>query len=234
MLVNPLQQTSLVYDPARQQVTPPPPPVSTPQQNPADVPVQAAATPQDQLNPNGGGGRGGAGGRQESATAAQLRAAWARLEQLREQVREALVSGDAKQAKEMAQEAAAVATTIGDIAGSTPSSGVDSVVYAAQQIEAQGGGSGTSGGGQTPADAGLSPGELPTVIDLARAGLSAAKAVVGTAASIPTHPVGDRVAISGYMQTVLDAMAGIEALAAQASGGGATPAGGSGRIDIRA
>ena len=73
-----------------------------------------------------------------------------------------------------------------------------------------------------------------TIIDLARAGLGAAYEVVDTAASLPSHAAPDRATINGYKQTVLAAMAGVEALAARVLGVSPAPSSGATIIDIRA
>lgn len=217
MLVNPVQQTPLAYDPARQILTPPVQLPVQPAQQPATPPVQHGDTPQDTFSPRDGGGSGGqsgAGGssKDQAALADQLRAAYLRLQQLKEQASEALIAGDAKGAKDAAQQAAEVAVTIENITGSAPDSGAGPIEIAAQQLSAQNATSSESDGVEAAS------GSLPSVIDIARAGLGAAKDVVDTAASIPYHPIADRISIEGYMQTVLDAMAGVEAVAARISG----------------
>lgn len=116
MLVSPVQQTPLPYDPARQVLTPPAPVNLPPPQQPATAPIQKGDTPQDKFQPRDGGGgnqqNGGTSDSQTAATSEQLRTAYLRLQQLQEQANEALIAGDAGGARDAAQEAAQVAVTI--------------------------------------------------------------------------------------------------------------------------
>lgn len=268
MLVSPIQQTPLAYDPARQILTPPAPVELPPQQQPATPPIQQGDTPQDKFQPRDGGGRSqqdaGTSESEKAATAEQLHNAWLRLQQLQEEANQALLAGDASGAKQAAQEAAQVAVTIQNVTGSSPDVALAAVEVAAQQISAHDastqdvsssgsgtpesgleatagtsipgaptlGTSGVSDTGQAQSgDTAVSPG---TVIELARASLGTARDIVDTAASIPSHPVADRVSISGYKQTVLQAMAGVEAIAARLLGVTTASSSSPGRIDIRA
>jgi len=264
MYVNPVQQTPLAYDPARQVLTPPAPiePPLPPQ--PATTPVQQAGTPQDKFSPRDGGGGsqqdGGTTDQQKAAVAEQLHSAWMRLQQLKEEANQALLSGDARGAKDAAQEAAQVAVSIENLTGSTPDVALGPIEIAAEQISQHdastpSGGQGSSGAGQNGSDtgdggsavtvgtsdgsAGLGVGGATasgpaTVIDIARAGLGTARDVVDTAASIPSHPAADRASINGYKLTVLEAMAGVEAIAARVLGLNGAGSGSTNLIDIRA
>src|SRR5262249_45427452 len=119
MLVNPIQQTPLAYDSARQALTPPVPVELPPQQPPAATPVQQGDTPQDKFKPRDGRGGnqqdGGTSDQEKAAIAEQLHNAWLRLQQLQEAANQALLAGDARGAKDAAQEAAQVATSIQSI-----------------------------------------------------------------------------------------------------------------------
>jgi hypothetical protein len=69
--------------------------------------------------------------------------------------------------------------------------------------------------------------------------LGAAKDVVDTAAAVPQQPIENSRAIDSYMNTVMDAMAGVEAIASTASDTAAaqtaaSAASSSGHIDINA
>lgn len=66
------------------------------------------------------------------------------------------------------------------------------------------------------------PAPQATLIDLARSGLTVAKEVVDTAASIPYLQSSEQRAIDKSLQTVLDAMAGVENAASSASGSGSS------------
>lgn len=266
MLVNPVQQTPLVYDPARQVLTPPAPVDLQPQQLPATAPVQQGDTPQDKFQPRSGGGGsqqdGGTSDSEKAATAEQLHNAWLRLQQLQEEANQALLAGDASGAKQAAQAAAQVAVQIQNVTGSTPGVAIGAIEVAAEQISAHdastednsGSGSGSDDSSLLAKENGTivepgaastgAPASIPgssggsagtgTVIDLARAGLGTARDIVDTAASIPSHPAADRASISGYKQTVLNAMAGVEAIAARLLGVNTATAASSTLIDIQA
>jgi hypothetical protein len=260
MLVNPVQQTPLAYDPARQVLTPPAPVDLQPQPQPATAPIQQGDTPQDKFRPRDGGGGNqqdaGTSDREKAALAEQLHNAWVRLQQLKQQANQALLAGDARGARDAAQEAAQVAVTIQNVTGSSPDVALGPIEVAAQQItqhdasqnlpgeqaaSTDNGGSGHAG--SVPGQSGSSDssssddgsgGTPSTPIELARAGLGTASDVVDTAASVPSHPAQDRATIDGYKRTVLAAIAGVEAIAARVLAGHAAPAGRSNVIDIRA
>ena len=266
MFVNPIQQTPLAYDSARQVLTPPAPIEPPPQPQPATAPVQQGATPQDKFRPRDGGGgsqpEAGTSEQDKAALSEQLHNAWVRLQQLKQEANQALLAGDAKGAKDAAQEAAQVAVSIENITGSSPDVALGPIEVAAQQISQQDAskgddhgypspdqdgtatGSGQAGPTQTPDASGSGlpasgndNGGTPapnSLIDVARAGLGTARDVVDTAASIPSHPAADRASIIGYKRTVLEAIAGVEAIAARVLGAQGTGTSGSNRIDIRA
>ena len=92
------------------------------------------------------------------------------------------------------------ATGTGPSVASVPSA-IPSAPTANPGSPTTGNGGGTSGSG--------------SVIDIARAGLDTANDIVDTAASIPTQPAANQASIQGYKQTVLKAIAGVEAIAAR-------------------
>jgi len=57
--------------------------------------------------------------------------------------------------------------------------------------------------------------DVPMAVDSARAGVGAALGVVDLAGTYPAHPVEDRIAINGARHRVIEAMAGVEAVAAE-------------------
>ncbi len=208
-MLTPVQQTPLPLEPARQQITPTPPVEPPPPMPVAQAPLQPPSNPQDQFNPqSGSGGRSpqdrAQEDQQQAETAGKMRLAWARLNQLQELATEAASSGNAHRAMEVAMEAAAVASDIRDLASGLPIISVGAIDAVAEQLAQQQ----SSGGGTSAAAA-------PTILDSARAGLGTAKNVVDMAASVPYHPVEDRIAINGLRHQVLDAMAGVEAIAAR-------------------
>jgi hypothetical protein len=247
-MLNPIQQTSLAFEPARQQITPPvqvapPPPV-----RPADLPVQTSQNSPENSGPQQDGGS--KGGSQDNAferqaqaeTADKLRSAYGRLTQLKQQAAQSLVSGNARGAKEAAEEAAEVASTIRDVTGSVSMSGLGAIQSSADQLSQSSASSSDSSssdstsffsnnsssifssatdGGSPPLPSGSivapTPSGSATILDLARSGLGTAKEVVDTAAAVPQQPIEDRRAIDSYMRSVMDAMAGVEALASTAA-----------------
>lgn len=69
--------------------------------------------------------------------------------------------------------------------------------------------------------------EVPAALDSARSGVTVAKDVVDIANAYPAHPVADRIALNGARHRVIEAMAGVEAVAVELmtpSGGNAMPA----------
>ena len=191
--------------------------------------------------------------------------AWLRLQQLQEEANQALLAGDARGAKQAAQEAAQVAVTIQNVTGSSPDVALGPIEVAAQQISAHDASTqGNSGSGDGNPGSSLSrrrevrhpaalrqeprcrvtpfkpravihPVRRPERSSNSRAqSLGTARDIVDTAASIPSHPAADRASISGYKQTVLQAMAGVEAIAARLLGVATASSGSTGRVDIRA
>lgn len=250
MLVNPVQQTPLAFDPARQVLSPPAPVDVQPQPQPATTPIQQGDTPQDKFQPRDGRGGnqqdGGTSDGEKAALADQLHNAYLRLQQLQQQANQALLAGDARGARDAAQEAAQVAVTIQSATGSSPDVALSSIELAAQQISqrdaSQNSGQGSSsndgsfGASPAPGEPGSSgDNSAPsTAIDLARAGLGTASDVVDTAASIPSQPAPDRSAIDGYKRTVQAAAAAVEAIAARVHAGHSAPASSNKVVDIRA
>ena len=232
-MLTPVQQTTLPLDPMRQQITPQAPVPVPPPPPQAEIPVQPGATPKDKFNPDGGGRN--SGGRdnteqeqQKAQIADSLRAAYLRLTQLQEAASQALQAGNARQAKETAQEAAQVATTIQNTVGQLPLVDFSAIAAAAQQMQQ----SQTPPPGSPPANTALDP---ASILDSARAGLGTAISVVDTAASMPGHPVQDQMALDGMRQQVLNAMAGVETVAAAIADARPVTGGGSAkRVDIKA
>jgi hypothetical protein len=205
-MLTPLQQTPIPLDPVRQQITPTPPLEPPAPQRLADVPIQAADRPQDKFNPKNdkrGGRRDQAQeDRQRAETANKLRSAYLRLNELQQQAGAAFAAGDAMRAKELAAEAAQVAQTIPSNVG---------IIELQAQENSIGNAANAAGEDELPAL------DMPAALDLARAGLGAAKTVVDSAADIPHHPVEDRIAIGGMKHQVLTAMADVETIAARVS-----------------
>lgn len=197
-MLGPVQHAPLPLDPLRANVAPPQP---TP-------PPQIAAQAVQPLPPaDSGKDQFGRKQQEQSEDAAEREArrqqqrqeavraynsAWARLYALQQVAHTALGEGDGPQAREAAVEAAAVATSIRDMANDLP---------------------------------GISAGaiDVPAALESARSGVSAAMGVVEIANAYPAHPVEDRIAINGARQRVVEAMAGVEAVAFDLL----TPAGGS-------
>jgi hypothetical protein len=250
MLVNPVQQTPLAFDPARQVLTPPAPVDLQPQPQPATPGIQPGDTPADKFQPRDGRGGNqqdaGTSDSEKAALAQQLHNAYLRLQQLQQQANQALLAGDARGARDAAQEAAQVAVTIQSATGSSPDVALGPIELAAQQISQRDASQGTGQSSSSSDDGsfGASPapgqpgsgddGQPSTALDLARAGLGTASDVVDTAASIPSQPAPDRSAIDGYKRTVQAAAAAVEAIAARVNSGHAAPASSSKVVDIRA
>jgi hypothetical protein len=241
-MLTPVQQTPLPLDPARQQITPSPPVAAPAPPRAADVPVQPSTAPKDKFNPKDAD-RGSSGqyrardNQKRAAIAGKLRAAYQRLIQLQTSAWAALKAGDAQWAKEAAQEAAYVATTIYETATALPVSDIDSIVLEANRLVSSSAATGGDSSGSSSFSAGDSNAgdtSVPTSLDIAWAGLGVAKDVMDTAASVPTQPFEDRVAISAMKKTVLGAMAGVETFAAKLAKamGGVQISSGSERIDI--
>jgi hypothetical protein len=220
-MLSPLQQTPLPLDPVRQQITPTPPVAPPAPPGPAETPVKAADSSQDKFNPKSQDERSS---RQEQALTEQQRAdivsklrnAFLRLNELQREANAAVTAGDASHAKALAAEAAEVAQTIPASVGIL-------------QLVAQESASSRSQSLQTGDNSSLS------TFDIARVGLGTAKDVVETAASIPYHPIADRIAIDGMRHQILDAMAEVEAIASTAAAPRATvQTDGAQHIDVKA
>lgn len=210
-MITPVQQTPIPLDPMRQQITPAPPIAPPAPARLPDTPVQAADSAQDKFNPKSEDNRGQQyeqelTDQQRTDTMSKLRAAYLRLHELQHDVNSAFAAGDASRAKELAAEAAEVAQTI-------PAS-VGILQLSAQDNESAPSASGGGNGSDAP---------QTTSFDIARAGLGAAKEVIEIAASIPYHPVEDRIAINGMRHQILDAMAGVEDIAAKVAAPIAAP-----------
>lgn len=234
-MLTPVQATPIPLEPARQQLTPPlpePPPPPPPQ---AEMPLQASDTPQDKFEQDGGQWKNREDQAQQDQQRAEavgkMRLAWARLNELRMQAGAALRAGDAARAKVVAQEAAMVASDIRDLATSLPVVNVGAIQAAADQL-AQLPQQSNLAASAVPAPVTI---DVPAALDTARAGLGTAKEVVDTAASIPYHPVEDRIAITAMRHQVMDAMAGVEAVAAKVADANTPPTRSpAGQIDIKA
>ena len=239
-MLNPVQQTPLAFDPARQQITPPVPVPAPPQPRAADIPIQAGDTPQNKFDAQDQSGNGSPSdleyeNRQRADTANKLRQAYARLAELKAQASSALNTGDAQQAKQAAEEAAQVASNIQEATGAIPTSGLGVIQNQADQLA-----QGTPIPGSVPAPAPQPPipgVDTATVIDLARSGLGSAKEVVDTAASIP-QPIEDRRSIDIYGKQVQNAIVGVEAFASKVADSAAAKAAAAattkGHVDIKA
>ncbi|PKU21607.1 hypothetical protein [Telmatospirillum siberiense] len=195
-MITPVQQTPLPLDPIRQQITPTPPVAPPPPPSLAETPIRAADSSQDKFSPEDDGNRDEQRSndlteQQRNETVGKLRSAYLRLHELQREANTAYASGNATRAKELASEAAGVAQSIPASVG---------FLQPAVAVLSQG-------------SEGIS--SVAATFDVAREGLSTAKDVVDTAASIPYHPVADRIAINGMRLQVLDAMAGVEDLAAK-------------------
>ncbi len=201
-MITPLQQTPLPLDPMRQQITPAPPVAPPPPPRQPDTPLQATDSSQDTFDSKSGDGSNDQRDaerldQQRSSSEGKLRSAYLRLHELQREVGSALASGSASRAKELAAEAAEVAQSIPASVGIIQVSVLESAQH-------------------TPPDD--SPAlSLPASFDIARDGLGTARDVVEAAASIPYHPVADRIAINAMRQQVLEAMAGVEHIAAMAA-----------------
>ncbi len=195
-MITPLQQTPIPLDPMRQQITPTPPVAPPPPPRQPDAPVKAADSSQDRFSQTSEDNRDNQHAadltaQQRTETFGKLRSAYLRLHELQHEANAALASGNASLAKELASEAAGVAQTIPASVGILQLSFQESAPAVPAEID------------------------LPTSFEIARAGLGAAKDVVESAASIPYHPIEDRIAINAMRHQILDAMAGVENIAAK-------------------
>lgn len=224
-MITPIEQSPhLVFDPARQQITPPP--VVQPQPLPAltETPLQesTASNKQDSGSDSSSGDKAPEQ-QAQSQTAQKLRAAWAYLQQLKSEVSMALSGGYADNAKRAAQRAAEVASSIETLSMQIPMSGDQQVLAVNSWLPPSFVGMENSGG--TDSSSAASPSsdysaETETVsavslVDLARGGLGAAKEVIVEAASVSQFTEEDRTDINTLMQRVLNSMAVVEQIAAR-------------------
>jgi hypothetical protein len=201
-MITPLQQTPLPLDPMRQQITPAPPIAPPPPPRQPDTPLQATDSSQDKFDSKSGDGSSDQRDaerldQQRTSSEGKLRSAYLRLHELQREVSSALASGSASLAKALAAEATEVAQSIPANVG---------VIQVSAQESTQ----------QMPPDDTTTL-SLSASFDIARDGLGTARDVVESAASIPYHPVADRIAINAMRQQVLEAMAGVEHIAAMAA-----------------
>ncbi|MTJ80114.1 MAG: hypothetical protein F8N37_03690 [Telmatospirillum sp.] len=228
-MITPVQQTPIPLDPIRQQITPTLPIEPPPPPRPADTPVQPGDSTQDNFSSRDGDGKNRRGqaldDQQKAETANKLRNAYLRLKDLKREADAAAASGNAALARDLAAEAANVASTIPasvGIMGQGPAATSES----AKPFVA-------SAGGPSPAKDETTTPDLPAVLDIARAGLGSAKETVDIAANVPTQPVADRIAINEMRQQVLTAMANVETIANQTSSSEPAPVT-TGHIDLKA
>lgn len=222
-MITPIEQSpNLVFDPARQQITPPP--VIQPQPLPAltETPLRESTPSNKQNFGSSGGGDKAPEQRAQSQTAQKLRAAWAYLQQLKAEVAMALSGGYADNAKRAALKVADVASSIETLSMQIPVSGDEQVLTANSWLPPSFIGVAETGGtsvAPTPSPSNYSAekeNSSPAVlIDLARSGLGAAKEVIIEAASAPQFTEKDRVDINALMQRVLNSMAAVEQIAAR-------------------
>ena len=189
-MLSPIQSTPLPLEPARQQLTPPPqaslPPPPPP---PAEQPLPPAATPKDKF--------AGKDGQQDNDEETTRRQQQQQLEVNRE-----LNSAWARLTtlQQMARKA------LGEGDGqSAKLAAIEAAAVAASIRDMANSLPGVSVGAI----------DIPAALDSARSGLGTAMQVVDLAHAIPHHPVEDRIAITGARHQVVEAMAGVEAVAAE-------------------
>ena len=222
-MITPIEQSpNLVFDPARQQITPPPVIQPQPLAALAETPLRESTPSNKQNFGSGGGGDKAPEQQAQSQTAQKLRAAWAYLQQLKAEVAMALSGGYADNAKRAALKVADVASSIEALSMQIPISGDEQVPTANFWLPPSFIGVDETGGTSvapvpslsTYSDEkeNISPAFL---IDLARSGLGAAKEVVIEAASSPQFTEEDRADINALMQRVLNSMATVEQIASR-------------------
>jgi len=228
-------QISLAGDPARQQMIPMPVvPVAAPEPAPT-APLPSSQATQDQFNPQDDNSRGQQGGNTGNqgwgAEALQnLRGQVYQAQQLRQQAMSALASGDTTRAREVAQQAAQIANEIRNTTQVMVTSGlgyVEMVVSSTHTSALAGTTDNISGGSTSGGEASMSS------LDFARSGLGSSKEAVDAASQIPHHTIEDRRTIDGARRQVLEAMAGVETIAANAYDTGQTTDQSAG-VDIKA
>src|SRR5579859_3367354 len=190
-MLGPLQHLSMPVDPVRQQMTPPLP---TP---PPQVVTPAGLQPL----PPGDSGKDQFGRKQEeqSEDAAEREA---RRQQQRQEALRVYNSAWARlyALQQLAQSA------LGE--GNGPQAREAAVEAAAMAISIR------DLANDLP---GVSAGaiDVPAALNSARSGVTVAKDVVDIAIAYPAHPVEDRIAINGARHQVIEAMAGVEAVAVE-------------------
>ena len=219
-MITPLQQTPIPLDPIRQQITPTTVPIEPPPPPPpAQMPVQASDGTQDKFDPQSGDDRNrrgqGLDDRQKAEYASKLRTAYLRLKDLKREADAAAASGNAALARDLAAEAANVASTIPATVGIIQESTRWEPAPSGQSATAA---TTTTTGTRAAPDA-PTPDEIDVsgALDIARDGLGSAKDTVDIAAGVPRQPVVDRLAINEMRQQVLTAMASVETIATRAS-----------------
>jgi hypothetical protein len=200
-MITPLQQTPLPIDPIRQQITPTPPIAPPAPPGLAETPVKAADNAQDKFNAKdqqdqNNRRRQALTEEQRAETIGKLRNAYLRLTELQREADAAVTAGNASYAKELAAQAADVAQTIPASVG---------ILQAAEQSAPQSPSESDNGG------------SVMSTFDIARAGLGTAKDLIEMVASIPYHPIADRIAIDSMRHQVINAMADVETIASNAA-----------------
>jgi hypothetical protein len=233
-MITPLQQTPIPLDPIRQQITPTTVPIEPPPPPPpTQMPVQASDATQDKFDPQSGDDRNrrgqGLDDRQKAEYASKLRTAYLRLKDLKREADAAAASGDAALARDLAAEAANVASTIPATVGIIEESSRWEPVQSSPSTAT------TAGTAAATADPTPVEMDVSSALGIARDGLGSAKDTVDIAAGVPRQPVVDRLAINEMRQQVLTAMASVETIATRASDTTAqATVGTNAHVDVRA
>jgi hypothetical protein len=190
-MIGPIQNTPLPLEPARQQLTPHPPAATQP---PQPLPVAEQPLPPSNPHKDKFGARDGEQDNDEAMTRRQ--------QQQQYQATRELNSAWARLTA--LQQIARQALGAGD-GPQAKEAAVEAAAVAASIRD------------MADTLPGISVGmiDIPTAIDDARTGVDAAMQVVELAGSIPHHPAEDRQAINGARTQVVEAMAGVEAIAAE-------------------
>jgi hypothetical protein len=190
-MIGPIQNSPLPLEPARQQLAPPSPLVTQPPQPPslAEQPLPPSTTPRDKFS----GKEDGGGADRDSARQQQ---------QQDYETNKALNSAWVRLTalQHIAREALS--------AGNGPAAKQAAVEAASVAASIRNIADSLPGVSVDGID-------VPAAIDNARGGLGAALDVVDLAGKIRHHPVEDREAIGGAHTRIIDAIAGVEAVAAQ-------------------
>jgi hypothetical protein len=190
-MISPLQNTSLPLEPARQQLTPPNPAITPP---PQPLPVAEQPLPPSTPHKDKFAAKDG----EQNNDDAMAR----RQQQQQNDVTRALGSAWARLTQ--LQQIARVALGSGD-GPQAKEAAVEAASVAASLREMADSLPGFSVGSV----------DIATAIGNARSGVDAAMQVVDLADRIPDHPAEDREAINGARTQVVEAMAGVEAVAAE-------------------